>query len=165
MLRSWAIFQGPVREALHRLKYRRDLGLGEILSRSLMRVLQELEWPINVVMPVPLSIARQKQRGYNQAALLARPLALATDLAYRPKAIQRVRDTVTQVGLSLEQRRHNVVDAFQACSEIVAGKTILLVDDVATTGATLDACADALLLHGANEVYCLTVARAVSLIK
>lgn len=134
------------------------------MSRSLMRVLQELEWPIDVVMPVPLSIARQKQRGYNQAALLARPLAFATGYAYRPKAIQRVRDTVTQVGLSLEQRRHNVVGAFQARSEIVAGKTVLLVDDVATTGATLDACADALLLQGANEVYCLTVARAVSLI-
>ncbi|MCJ7533207.1 MAG: hypothetical protein MUO64_19570 [Anaerolineales bacterium] len=95
---------------------------------------------------------------------MARPLALAAGLAYRPKAIQRVRDTVTQVGLSLEQRRHNVVDAFQACSEIVSGKTILLIDDVATTGATLDACTDALLSQGASEVYCLTVAHAVSLI-
>jgi ComF family protein len=164
MLRSWAVFEGPIRQALHRLKYRHDLGLGEILSRPLMEILQGLAWPINVVAPVPLSIARQSQRGYNQAALLARPLALATGLAYRPKAIQRVRDTVTQVGLSLEQRRQNVSDAFQACSEVVYGKTVLLVDDVATTGATLDACTNAILLQGASEVYCLTVARAVSLI-
>ena len=164
MLRSWAVFEGPIRQALHRLKYRCDLGLGEILSRPLIEVLRGSTWPINVVVPVPLSIARQSQRGYNQAALLAKPLALAASLAYRPKAIQRVRDTVTQVGLSLEQRRHNVVDAFQACSEIVSGKTVLLIDDVATTGATLDACTDALLSQGASEVYCLAVARAVSLI-
>lgn len=159
-LRSWAVFAGPLREAHHRLKYRQDLGVGEALSPHLIQLLQELSWPVQLVVPVPLSPKRLRERGYNQAALLARPLALATGLSYRPRALSRVRETPTQVGLREKERLQNVMGAFGADPNQVNGKTVLVIDDVATTGATLNSCAQALLTAGAKNVYGLTLARA-----
>jgi competence protein ComFC len=158
-LRSWGYFEGPLREAIHALKYRRDIGLGEVLSRPLIDMLVESIWPVDLIVPVPLGVARLKERGYNQSGLIARPLAWGTGLRYSPRALARVRETRTQVGLSLDQRKENVRGAFQARSNMVAGKNVLIVDDVMTTGSTLEACALALLQAGAMEVYGLTLAR------
>jgi competence protein ComFC len=158
-LRSWGYFEGPLREAVHALKYRRDLGLGEVLSRALIHILGEAVWPVDLIVPVPLGVARLKERGYNQSGLIARPLAWETGLRYSPRALARVRETRTQVGLSLDQRKENVRGAFQASSNLVAGRNVLLVDDVMTTGSTLEACAVALLQAGAMKVYGLTLAR------
>lgn len=160
-LRSWAAFAGPVRNALHRLKYHRDIGLGESLSRCLAELLASSGWQVDTVVPVPLSRQRQAERGYNQAAFLALPLALARGLRYSPGSLAKIRDTASQVKLSLEQRKVNTQGAFQADPRLVVGKRILLIDDVATSGATLDACAAALLEANALQVYCLTLARAV----
>ena len=102
-----------------------------------------------------------KERGYNQAALLAWPLALSCGLAYRSKALTKVRDTPSQVGLNLSQRYDNVASAYQASPALVAGRSVLLVDDVTTSGATIQACSTALLAAGALQVYGLTLARAV----
>jgi predicted amidophosphoribosyltransferase len=107
-----------------------------------------------------LGVARLKECGYNQAALLARPLALGCGLAFRPQALTRVRETRSQVGLSFVQRCENVSGAFQAWPDRVSGLNVLVVDDVATSSATLEACAAALLGAGANQVYGLTLARA-----
>ena len=159
-VRSWAVFEGPVRQALHRLKYRRDLSLGEILSRPLVGLLEELGWPVDLVVPVPLGVARLHERGYNQATLLARPLALGCGCSFRPQALSRVRETRSQVGLSIAQRRENVSGAFQAGAGWVSGRNVLVVDDVATSSATLDACASALLGAGAAQVFGMTLARA-----
>jgi ComF family protein len=123
--------------------------------------LKSLAWEIDVIVPVPLGVARQKERGYNQAALIARPVALETGWAYRPKALSRVRETKTQVGLSIEERRMNVGGAFKAEGEGVAGKNVLLIDDVLTTGSTMEACAAALIEAGAAKVFGLTLARAL----
>lgn len=158
--RSWAVFEGPVRQALHRLKYRRDLSLGEMLARPLIGLMDELGWPVDLVVPVPLGLARLRERGYNQATLLARPLALGCGYTFRPQALSRVRETCSQVGLSIAQRRENVSGAFQARTRWVSGRNVLVVDDVATSSATLDACASALLAGGAARVYGLTLARA-----
>lgn len=162
-LRAWAEYGGPLRGAIHRLKYKGDMALGESLARPMAALLDSLAWPIDLICPVPMGIARQQQRGYNQATLLALPLALACSLPYRPGALRKIRQTRTQVGLSRSARRQNVAGAFNADPRPVQGKTVLVVDDVATSGATLDACASALLSAGAQAVYGLTLARAVYL--
>jgi ComF family protein len=159
-LRSWATFDGPVKNALHRLKYKRDIALGEALSGHLFACLKQLDWQVDLVVPVPLGVARQAQRGYNQAALLAKPLALASTLPYRTDALAKTRETRSQVGLTVDQRRQNVQGSFAARAQVVRDKTILLVDDVATSGATLSACALALRSVGAKEIYAITLARA-----
>ncbi|GAB4499804.1 MAG: ComF family protein [Anaerolineales bacterium] len=159
--RSWGAFAGPLQHALHRLKYRRDLALGEILARHLIEQITHLNWQFDTVIPVPLSAKRLRERGYNQAALLALPVALALHRAYQPAALQRQRHTDSQVHLNFQQRQQNVSGAFHATPRSVRGKNILVIDDVATTSATLNACAHALLEAGANQVYGLTMARAV----
>lgn len=159
-LRSWGVFEGPLRNALHRLKYRRDIALGEVLARHLIHMLEGLDWVIDLVVPVPLGLARQAERGYNQAALLAKPLALGCNLDYNPGSLLKVRNTPSQVGLSFDQRWVNVAGSFEAIPDQVAGKKLLVVDDVVTSGATLNACAVALLASGASQVYAMTLARA-----
>ncbi|MBM3144522.1 MAG: ComF family protein [Chloroflexi bacterium] len=160
-IRSWAVFDGPIREAMHRVKYRRDVALAEALSRPLVGYVRDLNWHLDIIVPVPLSAKRMKERGYNQAALLAKPLALGLGLKYCDKALSRGRDTRSQVGLSLDQRRQNVHGAFSASKSMVSGKAVLVVDDVATSGSTLDSCAEALWHTGAENVYGMTLARAV----
>ena len=160
MMRAWAVFTGPVRNALHRLKYHRDIALGEILARPMIRLIYEHNWKIDIISPVPLGVARRNERGYNQAALLAIPLALAFGWEYRPNELRRVKETRSQVGLSVNDRYFNVKDAFVGGKRLV-DKHVLVVDDVATSGATVEACSRALRLAGAKEVYCITLARVI----
>jgi ComF family protein len=143
------------------LKYRKNLGLGASLALHLENLLQDYQWNINLVAPVPLGKDRYKQRGYNQAALIAKPLALALQLPYNPQILIRTRETRSQVDLSLIERQSNLDGAFQGNNEAVSNKRILIIDDVSTSGSTLDACAQALMKAGADAVFGLTVARAV----
>ncbi len=160
-LRSWVAFDGAVRKALHRVKYRRDFGVGEILAYEMLPYVEQLNWEIDLVVPVPLGEQRYRERGYNQAALFARPLALAKGWKYAPHALRRVKETKSQVELSAIERVKNVKDAFVAHRKDVDGKSVLVLDDVSTTGATLNSCADSLIRGGAKVVYALTVARAL----
>jgi competence protein ComFC len=161
-LRSWGTFNGPLRAALLSLKYRNDIGLGEALSRHLSDLYQSQAWKADLIIPVPLGAARQRERGYNQAALLAYPFALRNSIQYLPGALKRSRETRSQVGLGVEQRQQNVSGAFTASPQI-AGMTVIVVDDTTTTGATISACASALLQAGAVRVYGLTLARAIQI--
>lgn len=160
-LRSWAVFEDPVRSALHQLKYRRNLALGDALAGPLCAYARNLGWPVDLVVPVPLGRKRMRERGYNQVALLAMPLAERAGWGYAPAGLCRVRETRSQVGLSAGERKENMQDAFRADRLQVQGRTVLLMDDVATTGATLAACTAALLEAGAPAVYALTIARAL----
>lgn len=159
-IRSWAIFQGPVREAIHRLKYRGDIGLSETFTTKLVELLVELGWNVDIVTAVPLSRQRLKQRGYNQAGLLGWPLAKALRVSFASQAIVRTRNTVSQVGLSIRERQQNVSGAFRADPLLVRGKNVLIIDDVLTTGATMQACARSFVEAGASSVHGMTLAKA-----
>jgi len=160
-LRSFASFEGTIRNALHRLKYKSDIGLGEALSKHLIELYNRERWIVDFIMPVPLGQRRLKQRGFNQAGLLARPMAYATNIPYRADLLIKRRETPSQVGLSASERAQNVTGAFFCKSPIVSGKSILIIDDVTTTGSTINACAQALCEAGAAAVYGLTLARAL----
>ena len=129
---------------------------------QMVEFLKTLNWDIDLLVPVPLGKSRLKERGYNQVGLVARPLAYEVGLQYAPDALWKSRETRSQVGLSILQRRDNVYGAYQASPESVKRKSILLMDDVATTGSTIQSCAETLLTAGAREVYALTIARALS---
>ncbi|HSM72674.1 MAG TPA: phosphoribosyltransferase family protein, partial [Anaerolineales bacterium] len=123
---------------------------------------RSLEWKIDLLIPVPLGKKRLKLRGYNQVELVAEPLAYKIGWKYEPTALRKSRETHSQVGLSISQRKENVLGAYQADSEIVKRKSVLLMDDVATTGSTIQSCSRALMDAGAQDVYALTIARALS---
>jgi competence protein ComFC len=159
-LRSWAEFEGPVQRAVHGIKYRRDISLGFELANLMTTFIEELKWPIDIVVPVPLGKRRKSERGYNQVGLIAYPLALRFGWKYIPNGLIRIRETGSQVGLNASDRQKNVSGAFAAIPKRVGGKNVLLIDDVATTGATLSSCTEALKVAGANDVFAVTLARA-----
>lgn len=161
-LRSWAIFHGPLRTAIHRLKYVGDIGLGERLARPMVSLLKKTGWDLDLVVPVPAGRIRKQARGYNQAALLAFPLALSAGIPYQANGLDKARETRSQVGLSPAERRANVAAAFRADQVPVRMKSVLVVDDVTTTGATIEACGQALLEAGAWQVFGITLARAIT---
>jgi ComF family protein len=158
-LRSWAYFDDNVRNAIHNLKYNRDICLGDVFAIPMINLLKNQQWEIDLIAPVPLGLARFAERGYNQSSLLAIPIALNLGIHYNSKAIARIRETKSQVDLPFELRKQNVKGAFTANRDLVDGKTVLIVDDVATSGATLDACSEALMSNGADKVYGITLTR------
>lgn len=143
------------------MKYRGNIAFGEAIAAQMINFVFSLGWPVEITIPVPLGKKRLKERGYNQVGLVAGPLAYELGVRYEPGALQKIRETRTQVGLGVSQRGENVRDAYQADPTVVKNRSILLVDDVATTGATISACTAALLSAGAQEVYVLTIARAL----
>jgi len=159
-LRAWAVFDDPIRKALHKLKYRRDIALGDALAAQMADFAKCLNWPIDMIIPIPLGRQRMKERGYNQAGMIAKPLAMLLNVHYAPGQLKRMKETRSQILLSSAERKENVRAAFQAGTGVI-GKTILVLDDVSTTGSTLSSSAEALLSSGAKDVYALTVARAL----
>lgn len=156
---SAAVFGGPWRHAIHALKYEGQRALAPALA-AFLPPLPEGAQP-DLIVPVPLFPGREKWRGYNQSALLAEALGARLGLDVCADALRRVRDTRSQVGLSRQERQRNVSDAFTARADRVAGRRVLLVDDVVTTGATLSACAASLYRAGAAEVWAATLACAL----
>ncbi|MCA1668479.1 MAG: ComF family protein [Thermomicrobia bacterium] len=152
-------FAPPVRECIHALKYEGQRGYAAVLAAAARTALTRL--PVaDAIVPVPLARERQRERGFNQSVLIARCLAGDT-LPVMPAWLNRTRETPPQVGHDRETRHANVAGAF-ACPDpaAVRGQRILLLDDVATTGATLDACARALRAAGVTSVHALVVAKA-----
>jgi ComF family protein len=158
-IRSVALFDGHLRHAIHALKYRRMAALAEPLGDALAQFWMLSPAPASLLVPVPLHPRRARERGYNQAALLAERLGRAIGVPARPHALARVRATAVQMSLNAAERKTNVADAFRCADPAVRGADVLLIDDVCTTGATLDACAAALLSGGARAVRGLTLAR------
>ncbi len=154
-------FEGPAASAIHALKYDRLTRLADPLGELLAQVWPGPDVAADLICAVPLHPQRQAERGYNQSALLARRVANLTGLRYVDDAVARVRHTETQTHLDAKARRENVAGAFAANPQRVDNLSIILVDDVLTTGATLAACAGALRASGARSVHGLVLASAV----
>jgi len=154
-----AYFEGGLREAIHHFKYRGLTALAPTLGKLTIAYLENASLPVEVIIPVPLHPSRTKERGYNQALLLAQELAKETGLPLWEDSLMRVRPTPPQIGLSAIQRRENVKDAFLPTDQRLAGKRVLLIDDVCTSGATLEACSIALHKMGVESVWGLVLAR------
>ncbi|MEO7274911.1 MAG: ComF family protein [Vicinamibacterales bacterium] len=158
LARAVGPYDGSLRAILHAFKYGTRQSLAAPLAQLMTDVAGPLLEGVEVVVPVPLHWRRRRQRGFNQAEALARRLG-------RPwqNAIRRTRSTPSQTDLPAAQRHRNVRDAFALRRRAdVSGRVVLVVDDVSTTGATLEACARVLRAAGALEVRALTVARVVT---
>jgi len=170
--RSFGFYTGKLRQAVLLMKYaggeRLGVRLGELLASpwDSLPLVSELDSPL--IIPVPLYPSRRRERGFNQADLLAAGLVRALGRHNRGKAprvakacLRRKRATPPQTGLRVSARRENLRGAFEVLKpQVVRGRAIVLVDDVMTTGATLSACARALKRAGAAQVMGLTLARA-----
>jgi ComF family protein len=154
--------RGVVREMIHRLKYGREMWLARPLAQWMFEGLSDPRLRnagIEALVPVPLHPVRQREREFNQSALLAAELSRCSRLPV-VHALSRRRYTGTQTKLDRKHRRQNLRDAFVLSKNMdVTNRNLLLVDDVLTTGSTLDACAAVLLEAGAGSVRALTAAR------
>ena len=158
-LRSAARYEGPLEQAIRRFKYEGRRPLAKPLGALLLDRLA-VDGPAGELIAwVPLHPGRRRRRWFNQSELLALEVQRGLDLELVPGRLERVRDTPAQVGLDRRRRLTNVAGAFSWRGQDLAKRSVILIDDVATTGATLEACAVALRAAGAGAVTGLTVAR------
>jgi len=161
-IRSLFRFDEVVRKSIHELKYRNLKAISPCLAELLADYLKENPLPGEALVSVPLHPRRLRERGYNQSSLLARELGKRIDLLVIEDCLIRVKQAQPQVrAVDAEERRSNVADAFACRDERVSGKQIILIDDVCTSGATLESCAAVLKNRGATSVWGLTLAREI----
>ena len=166
--RNWAAYNESLTSAIMLLKYEEVTRLGDFFAARLADLHARLSqrdasaWHADVVVPVPLHAGRRRERGYNQVDMIARPLAKRLKLPFRPYLLARTKPRPSRLVLSRSEHWESVRGAYAIREGSRVDKLrILLIDDVMTTGATLDACSRALLAAGAAEVLALTVARAI----
>jgi ComF family protein len=157
--RSWGIYTGVLKQIIQKLKYKRGFGIIEYISKPIIESINNWGIPIDMIIPIPLGRKRKKERGYNQSTLIASPISKYFNIPISHSALYRFRETKSQVGLNYEERNLNIKGAFQASNAEISQKSILLIDDIATTCATLNESAKTLLLAGASKVFCFTIAQ------
>jgi ComF family protein len=161
-IRSPFRFDEAVRKSIHELKYRSLKAISPCLAELLAAYLKENPLPGEALVSVPLHPRRLRERGYNQSGLLAAELGKRTGLPVIEDCLIRVKQAQPQVrALDLDERRRNVADAFVCRDDRVSGRQIILIDDVCTSGATLESCAAALKNRDATSVWGLTLAREI----
>ena len=159
-LRSAFLFESPVREAIYALKYANIRSIGKIVSHYMSEVVQSERLAFDLIVPVPLHRKRLRERGYNQAEIIALHLGRTLGVPVEGNHLRREVYASPQArAANADERRANVARAFRGESESVSGLKVAVVDDVTTTGATLRACAVELKKAGAEQVWGLTVAR------
>jgi ComF family protein len=158
-IRSPFIFDGVIRQAVHELKYRNLRALVPLMARLLYDYLVENPIPGDVLVPVPLHRKRWRERGYNQSALLANELGRLSGFSVVEDCLVRHSYTPPQArSAGVSERRRNVADAFSCLNGRLEGKHVILIDDVSTSGATLNACAKVLKAAGVSSVWGLVMA-------
>lgn len=161
-IRSVFKFDEVIRKAIHELKYRNLKAISPCLAELLADYLTRNPLPGEALVAVPLHPRRLRERGYNQSTLLAEDLGGRVGLPVIEGCLIRVKQAQPQVrAADVEERRRNVADAFACCDDKVSGKQIIIIDDVCTSGATLESCAAALKRRGATSVWGLTLAREI----
>ena len=159
-IRSPFKFEGIIREAIHQYKYNNLRSLTGSFGLLLKDYWRKEPLPVDLVVPVPLHPRRLKERGYNQSALLAVEFGKIFHLPVAPSALTRIKYVIPQAQTkSAAERRENLKQAFISRDVSLADKRVLLIDDVSTSGATLDACAEALKTAGSKSVLGLVLAR------
>lgn len=162
--RSAAIYEGVLREAIHALKYRNYIAVAEPLAEIMAESFRDtgLAGRADIVIPIPIHASRMIHRGFNQSEELARGFAKRLHLPMEPRVLRKSKKTKRQVELPLDLRVSNVQGAFTAANpERIRGKRILLIDDVFTTGSTLDEAAKVLLNSGASTISAYTLAKSL----
>jgi ComF family protein len=168
--RAWACYpteageEHPLRALVQRFKYGRKVSLGKPLGRLMAMDCRDLfrGRELDVIVPVPLHPKRLRWRGFNQSVILAREIGALWSLPVDPFALSRSRETPPQTQLHEDERRKNVRRAFLVgAGKTIDGKSVLLIDDVYTSGATVNECSRALMRAGAREVSVLTLARTI----
>ncbi len=161
-IRSPYRFEGAIRNAVHSLKYRNLRAMAPVLAGLLADFVVSQSIEADLLVPVPLHPKRERSRGYNQSLLLVRETGALLNMEASSDALRRVQNTPSQASVPSEDERWaNVVNAFQASPDLVGGKRVIVLDDVCTTGATLEACSLALKTAGALSTQGLTLAREV----
>ena len=161
-IRSPYRFEGAIRNAVHSLKYRNLRAMAPVLAGLLADFVVSQSIEADLLVPTPLHPKRERSRGYNQSLLLARETGALLNMETSNDALRRVQNTPSQASVSGEGERWvNVANAFQASPGLVGGKRVIVLDDVCTTGATLEACSRALKAAGALSAQGLTLAREV----
>jgi ComF family protein len=165
---AYGSYDGGLRELIHLLKYDRVRPAANVLGRMLAEVIAGLEPSFGeaaiLVVPIPLHASKKRERGFNQSELMARAAVkhrrIGDRLKLDPNALERLRATQSQIGLSRHQRRENIRGAFTVAKpDEVAGHEVLLIDDVFTTGTTVSECARILRRAGASKIFVATAAR------
>ncbi|MGH7827766.1 MAG: double zinc ribbon domain-containing protein [Candidatus Binatia bacterium] len=168
--RAWACYprdqlaEHPLRRVVQKFKYGRKVSLGKPLGRLMAAGCEEFltGCEVDLILPVPLHPKRLRWRGFNQSVLLAREVSRAYGIPLNRYALCREKETAPQTELSEDDRKRNVRGAFSVASkEAINGRRILLIDDVYTSGATVNECCRALKRAGAKAVYVVTLARAI----
>jgi ComF family protein len=157
-VRSAFVYEAAARDAVLALKFRGLSAIAPVMAESMSECLAGWAPPVTAIVPVPLAGRRRRTRGYNQSELLAKELSRLAGIPHAPRLLIRRRSTPPQARLTGEVRRRSVAGAFVP-GKVAPEGAVLLVDDVITTGATLDACARVLLGEGVEQVFALTFAR------
>jgi ComF family protein len=157
-VRSAFVYDGTARDVVLALKFRGLSAVTPVIARWMGDVLNDWAPPVASIVPVPLTGRRKRLRGFNQSEVIAKEVARLTSLPISQAALKRHFQTTSQARSSGDARWQNVVDAFRPGDQIPTGG-VLVIDDVITTGATLNACARVLLNEGAGPVFALTFAR------
>ena len=154
------LYEGKVKEAIHKIKYSNKREYLETFARMLARYGEKnvQMWQPEVLVPIPMYPKKKKLRGYNQAELLAEALSAVSGIPVKKDLIQRIHKTGPQKNLTLRERQNNLKKAFKICQNDVKLSTIVIIDDIYTTGSTMDAMAEELHRNGVRKIYGMALA-------